>query len=183
MLVNGRDIVADLQMFDPLRELQTHYRRVVDTKFDGLIPRDYRIVFNPHLRRLTGRITYSQRLIEISRYHFAMYGMKDAIATLEHELLHLYLHVLGKPSGHTKAYKRLAAKKGIRVFHANAYPRNRVSPFRYLYECPQCQRMVSRQRQIRGGHALACGICCRLHAEGAWDARYELRFLQRVRMV
>jgi SprT-like protein len=170
-------------MYDPLRELESHYQHVVNRKFDGVIPRDYRIVFNPYLRRLTGRITYSQRLIEISRYHFARYGMKDAVATLEHELLHLYLHVLGRPSGHTKAFKRLAAKKGIRVFHANAYPANRRSPYRYLYECPSCQRMVSRQRRVSGAHGLACGICCRQHAAGAWDARYELRFLHRVRMV
>jgi SprT-like protein len=165
---------------DPLGDLRAHYQRVVTTKFDGIIPRDYRIVFNPFLRRLTGRITYSQKLVEISRYHFTKYGMKDAIATLEHELLHLYLHRLGLPSGHNKDFKRLAAKKGIRVFHANAYPRNQSTPFRYLYECPRCGRMVSRMRRTEG---LACGICCRAHCSGAWDARYELTLISRVRMV
>src|SRR5262245_4399953 len=116
-------------MFDPLGELYAHYRRVVDLKFEGRIPRDYRIEFNPYLRRLTGRITFAQKLIEISRYHFVLYGMKDAIATLEHELLHLYLHVRGRPSGHSREFKRLAAQKSIRVFHANPYPRNRLGPF------------------------------------------------------
>jgi SprT-like protein len=170
-------------MFDPLRELQSHYQKVVNSKFDGLIPRDYKITFNPYLRRLTGRITYSQRLIEISRFHFAKYGMKDAVATLEHELLHLYLHVLGLPSGHTKEFKRLAAKKGIRVFHANSYPQNRTSPYRYLYECPSCLRMVSRRRPMKSNHSLACGICCRQHSKGMWDPRFQLKLLQRVRMV
>lgn len=170
-------------MFDPLRELEAHYQAVVDTKFDGLIPRNFKITFNPFLRRLTGRITYADKLIEISRWHFARYGMKDAVATLEHELLHLYLHTIGRPSGHTKDFKRLAAKKGIRVFHANAYPQNRVSPFRYLYECASCGRLVSRRRLVRRDHGLACGICCRTHADGAWDPRYELKLLQRVRMI
>lgn len=169
-----------LPPLDPLAELRAHYQRVVVTKFDGIIPRDYRIVFNPFLRRLTGRITYSQKLIEISRYHFTKYGMKDAVATLEHELLHLYLHRLGLPSGHNRDFKRLAAKKGIRVFHANAYPRNRTSPYRYLYECPSCRRIVSRMRRT---HGLACGICCRARCGGAWDARFELAFVARVRMV
>jgi predicted SprT family Zn-dependent metalloprotease len=168
---------------DPVAELRRHYQRVVDTKFDGVIPRDFRIVFNPFLRRLTGRITYGLRLIEVSRYHYTKYGMKDAIATLEHELLHLYLHKLGLPSGHNKDFKRLAAKKGIRVFHANAYPRNRTTPYRYLYECPSCRRMVSRMRRISGPHGLACGICCRTHTSGQWDARYELAFIARVRMI
>jgi predicted SprT family Zn-dependent metalloprotease len=170
-------------MFDPVAELSEHYRRVVDSKFDGRIPRDYRIVLNPFLRRLTGRITYPQRLIEISRYHYSVYGMADAVATLEHELLHLYLHVLGRPSGHSNEFKHLAAQKGIRVFHANEYPKNRRTPFRYLYECPACKRLVSRERRVGEIHGLACGICCRAYAQGTWDERYTLRFLQRVRMV
>lgn len=169
-------------MFDPLPDLYAHYRRVVDTKFEGQIPRDYTIVFNGHLRRLTGRITYSQRLIEISRYHYSVYGMRDAIATLEHELLHLFLHETGRPSGHTPEFKRLAAAKEIRVFHANEYPKNRLTSFRYLYECPACHRLVSRVRPVRDA-GLACGQCCRAHAAGAWDDRYALRFVSRVRMV
>lgn len=167
--------------WDPLGELRRHYQRVVTTKFESRIPRDFRIVFNPFLRRLTGRITYGQKLIEISRYHFTKYGMKDAIATLEHELLHLYLHKLGLPSGHNNHFKRLAAKKGIRVFHANPYPQNQPSPYRYLYECPECGRFVSRMRRARG--SLACGVCCRAHAGGAWDQRFLLNLLARVRMV
>jgi predicted SprT family Zn-dependent metalloprotease len=154
---------------------------VVDTKFDGILPRDFRIVFNPFLRRLTGRITYSQRLIEISRFHFERYGMKDAIATLEHELLHLYLHRLGLPSGHNNDFKRLARVKGIRVFHENPYPRNTPSPFRYLYECPHCGRMAFRKRRVT--RPLACGICCRAHANGSFHDRYELRLVRRVRMI
>jgi SprT-like protein len=174
--------IAPQPPLDPIAELRRHYQRVIEVKFDGIIPRDFRIVFNPFLRRLTGRITYAQKLIEISRYHFTKYGMKDAVATLEHELLHLYLHKLGLPSGHNKNFKRLAAKKGIRVFHANAYPRNRTSPYRYLYECPSCRRMVSRMRRV-SGRALACGICCRAHAEGAWDSRFELLLLSKVKMI
>ena len=165
---------------DPLTQLQEHYRRVAEDKFDGKIPRDFRLVFNPHLRRLTGRITYSERLIEISEFHVVKYGFKDAIATLEHELLHLYLHTLGRPSGHTKEFKRLAAKKGIRVYHANEYPKNRSTPFRYLYECPSCERLVSRVRPV--GKRLACGSCCRAHAGGTWDRRFVLRMIARVRM-
>lgn len=166
---------------DPLEALRHHYRRIVDEKFDGIVPRDFRIIFNPFLRRLTGRITYSQRLIEISRFHYEHYGLRDAIATLEHELLHLYLHRLGLPSGHNDEFKRIARQKGIRVYHENPYPKNRASPFRYLYECPQCGRIVFRSRPTGG--RLACGVCCREHAEGDWDRRFELRLLEKVRMV
>ncbi|MBI4508438.1 MAG: hypothetical protein HY698_02300 [Deltaproteobacteria bacterium] len=166
---------------DPLEKLREHYQRVVDRKFDGLVPRDFQIVFNPYLRRLTGRITYRLRLIEISRFHFERYGLADAIATLEHELLHLYLHKRGLPSGHNNVFKQLAQEKGIRVYHENPYPKNQPSPFRYVYECPYCRRMVFRKRPT--GSRLACGICCRIASDGAWDPRFELRFLSRVRMV
>lgn len=164
-----------------LDALHEHYRRVAEGKFEGRIPRDFRIRFNPRLRRLTGRITYQERLIEISSFHFRKYGLSDAIATLEHELLHLYLHRLGRPSGHTVEFKRLAREKGIRVFHDNAYPRNQATPYRYLYECPACHRLVSRQRPTGG--ELACGVCCREHTGGAWDPRFALRLVRRVRMV
>ena len=166
---------------DALRELRTHYLRVARDKFEGRLVLGYRIVFNGNLRRLTGRISYPDRLIEISHYHFLSYGLGDALATLEHELLHLYLHGQGRPSGHNREFKRLARDLGIRVYHANPYPKNRASPFRWLYQCPSCGRMVFRIRQV--ATRLACGLCCRAHSGGHWHPRFELRLLDRVRMV
>jgi SprT-like protein len=166
---------------DALTRLRAHYRRVARAKFAGGIPLDFTIVFNRNLRRLTGRISYKHRLIEISRYHYGSYGLDDAQATLEHELLHLYLHELGRPSGHNAEFKALARQLDIRIYHANAYPRNRATPYRWLYECPACGRMVFRIR--KDAARLACGLCCRTHASGRWHARYELRLLDRVRMV
>jgi predicted SprT family Zn-dependent metalloprotease len=164
---------------DVLGRLRDHYRAANHIKFDGVLPEDYRIAFNPLLRRLTGRITYSTRLIEISQFHFHHYGYDDAVATLEHELLHLYLHTLGQPSGHNALFKEVARQLGIRVFHSNAYPRNQPTRQRYVYECPACGRMVFRRRQR---HGLACGVCCRLEARGAWDERFALRLIQTVKL-
>ena len=91
--------MSDVDQQSVLALLSDHYRAVNASKFDGVLPDSYRIELNPYLRRLTGRITYSMRLIEISLYHFRQYGYADAVATLEHEMLHLYLHRLGRPSG------------------------------------------------------------------------------------
>jgi predicted SprT family Zn-dependent metalloprotease len=164
-----------------IEALYAHYHRVNLDKFGGILPTDYAIVFNPRLRRLTGRITYDARLIEISAFHYAAYGFEDARATLEHELLHLYLHTCGLPSGHDATFKRTARLLGIRVYHANSYRRNRGPQTRYLYECPQCDRMVFRKRPLAGG-TLACGPCCRELAQGAFDARFVLRFVDKIRM-
>jgi predicted SprT family Zn-dependent metalloprotease len=159
--------------------LRQHYETANRLKFDGSLP-GYEIALNPFLRRLTGRITYSARLIEISRYHLRHYGLDDAIATLEHEMLHLYLHVQRRPSGHNAQFKRLAGALGIRVFHSNAYPRNRSPRHRYVYECPACRRMVFRKRHRPAG-TLACGLCCRTHAAGTFDPRFALELIELVR--
>lgn len=163
-----------------LRLFYEHYRRVNRDKFDDVLPANYRIEFNPLLRRLTGRITYGWRLIEISLFHFREYGLDDARRTLEHEMLHLYLHTLGRPSGHNALFKEAARALGIRVFHANPYPRNRAPRHRYVYECPECARMVFRKRP-QDRHAIACGVCCRRLADGAWDARFTLRLVEKVK--
>ena len=88
----------------PLRALRAHQPREVRWHAAGGL----RIEFNPYLRRLTGRITYGWELIEISLYHFREYGYTDAVQTLEHEMLHLYLHMLGKPSGPQHALQEAA---------------------------------------------------------------------------
>ncbi|MDB4969655.1 MAG: hypothetical protein JWN44_5344 [Myxococcales bacterium] len=163
-----------------LARLYEHYRQMNQEKFDSLLPRDYTIQFNPLLRRLTGRITYSWKLIEISEFHYRQYGYADAVATLEHEMLHLYLHTLGKPSGHNVLFKKAAEQLGIRVFHANPYPKNRAPRHRYVYECPSCGRMVFRKRP-QERHAIACGVCCRMLADGAWDERFTLKLLEKVK--
>jgi predicted SprT family Zn-dependent metalloprotease len=169
---------ADVEAALPL--LYQHYARINGEKFDDLLPRDYTIAFNPLLRRLTGRITYGWKLIEIALWHFREYGLVDAVQTLEHEMLHLYLHVLGKPSGHNALFKEAAGQLSIRVFHANAYPKNRAPRHRYVYECPACGRMAFRKRH-KERHAMACGACCRDSAGGAWDPRFTLKLLEKVK--
>jgi predicted SprT family Zn-dependent metalloprotease len=99
---------------DVIDRLSQQYGITNRQKFDGVLPEHYHICFNPYLRRLTGRITYGLSLIEISLYHFRQYGYEDAVQTLEHEMLHLYLHTLGRPSGHNSLFKEMARVLGIR---------------------------------------------------------------------
>jgi hypothetical protein len=162
---------------DLVERLYAHYQTANREKFEGVLPGDYQIRLNRFLRRLTGRITYPLKLIEIATWHVEQYGFADAIATLEHEMLHLYLHTLGLPSGHNARFKEAARARGIRVFHANPYPKNRAARHRWVLECPRCSRMVFRRR-VSG--SLACGACCRELADGAWDARFELRLVDKV---
>src|SRR5437016_10254203 len=73
-------------VLDPTWAIETlyaHYNNVNREKFFAALPSDYTITFNPRLRRLTGRITYSSQLIEISSFHYFSYGFCDAKATIE----------------------------------------------------------------------------------------------------
>jgi predicted SprT family Zn-dependent metalloprotease len=164
-----------------IESLHAHYLKVNREKFGDALPPAYTIVFNCRLRRLTGRITYGAQLIEISAFHYGRYGFDDAKATLEHEMLHLYLHVLGVPSGHNQIFKRWADKLQIRVYHSNDYRRNRQQRTRYLYRCPRCARMVFRKRPL-GDARLACGPCCRELAQGNFDGRFALEFVDKIRL-
>ena len=56
--------MQELDAAGVLARLREHYQLANRAKFDRLLPGDYRITFNRHLRRLTGRITYGMRLIE-----------------------------------------------------------------------------------------------------------------------
>ena len=136
--------------------------------------------FNPLLRRLTGRITYGWKLIEISLWHFRQYGYDDAVRTLEHEMLHLYLHVLGKPSGHNALFKKRRGSSAFACFTPT--PTRRIGR-RAIATCTsvrRARRMVFRKRP-QERHAIACGVCCRALAGGAWDARFALRLVEKVK--
>lgn len=162
--------------YEAMARRRRHYHHANATRFDNLLPASYRIVWYPLLRRLTGRITCGSRLIEIATIHYRRYGYEDAVATLEHEMLHLCLDRLRLPSGHNRIFKREARRLGIRVFHDNDYRRNTPPRDRHMYCCPACGRMVFRQRRITR-RLIACGI-----AGGAWDERFQLAFVHKVRI-
>lgn len=161
-----------------LDELRDHYAQANHHKFDGHVPR-VTLCVNPRLRALAGRVFYDERRIELSGYHLSQpYARQVAFKALEHEMLHLYLDTRGLPSGHTPLFKRLAAERGIPVWHALPYPRNRVVQTVHVYACPACGRRVNRCRRLSNTQRSACGDCCRVHNGGMFDARFVMRFVK-----
>lgn len=165
-----------------LRQLQQHFHEVNHLKFDGRLPA-VTLTVNPRLRALTGRVFYDEQLIELSGFHLCRRNRwQVATQTLEHEMLHLYLDTLGLPPGHTRTFKQLAHEKGISVWHSLPYPRNRNAPVRHVYECPCCARRVSRNRRLSEIRRHACGECCRRHNGGAFDPRFQMRWVETVHL-
>ena len=146
-----------------------------------LLPARLRHQFNPLLRRLTGRITYGWKLIEFRCCTFATTACRTRWQTLEHEMLHLYLHALGLAVGTQRALQRDGAHaRDSRLSH---------QPLSAKPIAPGIAISTSVRRA--GGwcfasglrdHGIACGVCCRQLAGGAWDPRFQLKLVEKVKL-
>lgn len=90
---------------------------------------------------------------------------------LKHEMIHLWLHVQGLPSGHTAAFRAKARAIGQpRTRHGIALPTPRHG---WLYTCPVCRNEFPRRR--RYGRSVACAECCNRFNGGEYHERFKLR--------
>lgn len=90
---------------------------------------------------------------------------------LKHEMIHLWLHERGLPSGHTTEFRAKAREIGQpKTRHQIQLPPPRRG---WLYCCAHCGHEFSRRR--RYGRAVACGACCKKHNDGTFDVRFRLR--------
>jgi DNA-directed RNA polymerase subunit RPC12/RpoP len=90
---------------------------------------------------------------------------------LKHEMIHLWLHVQGLPSGHTAEFRAKAKAIGQpRTRHGIALPAPRSG---WIYSCAQCGSEFTRRR--RYGRSVACSTCCKKFNGGKYDERYKLR--------
>jgi ribosomal protein L37AE/L43A len=90
---------------------------------------------------------------------------------LKHEMIHLWLFVLGRPYGHTMEFRQKARAIGQpRTRHGIALPEPKTG---WIYTCSACGREYPRRR--RYSRAVACGYCCKTRAGGNFDPRFKLR--------
>ena len=99
--------------------------------------------------------------------------------TLRHELAHLVAHDRAKRrriAAHGPEWKQACADLGIpgeSRCHTLPLPRRRVSR-PHVYQCPACRFTLRRVRPINTRRRrLACHDCCRQHAAGRFDGRFE----------
>lgn len=90
---------------------------------------------------------------------------------LKHEMIHLWLHELGKPCGHTAEFRAKAKEVGQpRTRHGIALPRASAG---WVYVCSHCGQQILRQRRM--ARLAACGICCKKHNRGKFHERFLMR--------
>ncbi len=170
--------------------LQALYSELNGLYFENILP-PCRILWSRRLTRAAGNIEVRRKVINLSvpllietyrgdslfAPQFVICGVvcdsqQSALREiLKHEMIHLWLHERGLPSGHTAEFRAKARAIGQpKTRHAIDLPRPQRG---WLYTCGHCGHEFTRRR--RYGRAIACGACCKKHNGGTFDARFKLR--------
>lgn len=170
--------------------LQNLYEDLNADCFDGILPPCH-IVWSRQLTRTAGNINVRLRLIKLSvpllldafRTN-SLFGTEHIVCgvrctdaeeavreILKHEMIHLWLHEQGLPSGHTPEFRAKAKSIGQpRTRHNITLPPPRSG---WVYACQTCGDSFTRRR--RYGKPVACARCCKRFNGGQYHERYKLR--------
>lgn len=170
--------------------LQLLYAELNSLYFDDMLP-PCRILWSRQLTRTAGNIDVRRAVIKLSApllqdafrrdslfpKEYSVCGVlcdSQDLATreiLKHEMIHLWLHVQGLPSGHTAEFRAKAKAIGQpKTRHGIALPAPRSG---WIYSCLYCNGEFTRRR--RYGRSVACLQCCKKFNSGQYDARFKLR--------
>ena len=121
------------------------------------------------MTRCAGKVLFKPWEMVLSIPYHDHYGWDEELwDTVGHEMVHLYLWKLNRPTGHTKEFKAICARIGAMMW-AKPLPRASVC---YVYACQECTNRYYKCRRYR--RPTACGRCCRLHNEGRYSKKFEL---------
>src|SRR5690606_27688342 len=98
-------------------------------------------------------------------------------ATFLHELAHLVAYAWAgrrRIAPHGPEWREACRELGIPGedrCHALDFQPRRLER-KYAYTCPRCEAVIRRVRRLK--RRVACYACCRRHAGGQFDARFQL---------
>lgn len=177
------------------RALQNLYAELNARYFDCILP-PCRIAWSRQLTRAAGNIDVKRAIIKLSvpllidafdaidsptrslfgpEYEVCGVPCQNAEEALreilKHEMIHLWLHVQGLPSGHTREFRVKAHDVGQpKTRHGIALPAPQTG---WIYACACCFSEFSRRR--RYGRPVACARCCKRFNNGKYHERFKLR--------
>lgn len=128
------------------------YHRLNATHFEGKLPL-CKLELSRRLTRTAGKIWPHRKLMRLSLPYHEYYGPEELANTILHEMIHLWLHEQGLPSGHTALFRQKLNAVGLGDrLKALPVPSR---PYKYVYRCPGCALEVKTRRKIAG----SCGKC------------------------
>ncbi|PQV64493.1 SprT-like family protein [Abditibacterium utsteinense] len=168
-------------------QLDALYAQINERWFDLSLPL-CQMKWSRQLTRAAGNIDVKKRIIKLSipllvdaftsvEASFEICGVicdskeRALEEILKHELIHLWLHERGLPSGHTQAFRIKAREIGQpKTRHGIARPLPKSG---WIYICPRCNAQIVRRRRF--SRLVACARCCKAHSGGVFDARFKLK--------
>jgi ribosomal protein L37AE/L43A len=172
------------------QSLQTLYDELNNLHFGGILP-PCRIEWSRQLTRTAGNIDVRRKIIKLSAPLLVDAYRRDSLFPAEyivcgvlcaspqsalreiltHEMIHLWLHERGLPSGHTAEFRAKARAVGQpKTRHDIALPTPRSG---WIYSCPLCKSEFSRRRRF--SRPVACTHCCKRFNGGKYHERFKLR--------
>lgn len=137
--------------------------------FDGRIPRP-EFKLNRRMKK-AGSVDLHRWQMDISISYHDRYGWDEELRnTVKHEMIHLYLRMIGRPTGHSPYYKEIMEEIGCTL---HSKPNRR--PFKYVFECPHCRKEYKTRKWI--GKRYSCGTC----SHGVFNRKYLLEFKRELR--
>ncbi|WAA12567.1 SprT family protein [Fervidibacillus halotolerans] len=119
-------------------------------------PFSHRATFNPRLRTTGGRYLLHTGNIEINKKYYDVFGEKELIGIIKHELCHYHLHQEKKGYRHRdQDFKILAKKVGAPRY---CQPLLNQEQTMYHYQCTKCNLLFKRRRKINLSKYV-CGKC------------------------
>jgi SprT protein len=157
-------------------DLETKARKLLRSLGANRIARGLRVEWNSRLKTAAGRADYRRKLISLNPRLVA--HPEEIDRTLRHELAHFLAQFRAgrrRISPHGIEWQQACVDLGIpgeKRCHTLPFPAKRYEP-RFIYRCPNCLRDFPRVQKIR--RAVACLACCRVHNDGDFDARFQLK--------
>lgn len=138
------------------------------------------VSWNPRMRTAAGRAFLKDSRIELNpRLRDLPEGQREdeLRRTLLHELAHLLAFARAgqrRIAPHGTEWRQACRDLGIpdedRCHDLDFKPRRLAR--KYAYHCPHCRAVLQRVRRL--SRRVACYKCCRTHASGKFDARFQL---------
>ncbi|CEE00394.1 SprT family protein [Caldifermentibacillus hisashii] len=121
----------------------------------------HKAVFNKRLRTTGGRYILQTGNIEINKKYYDVYGEKELIGIIKHELCHYHLHQNKMGYRHKdQHFKQLASQVGAPRYCTplpETLERKRSVQI-YQYQCSNCGLIYKRKRRV-DTNRFVCGKC------------------------
>ncbi len=134
------------------------------------------VCWNPRLTSTAGLAKPAQNLVVLNPH---LRDFPDEVdRTLRHEVAHLVVSAKARGrrvAAHGPEWRGACALLGIpgeSRCHTLPLPRREVKR-PHVYRCPRCDFELRRTRAIKPRTRLACQVCCKKHAGGRFDGRFE----------